>query len=239
MKQSNFTLFYFGIAVLFILFEALDLLYISFAARALLIPFLLVYYHLTARSKYTGFHRLIMTGLFFSWAGDIFMHFSVSGNNFLLSPSNYFLLALTSYIFVHLFYILAFIITPGKNTIVGKRFYQLLMILAYGAVFIWLVYNKLITPWGNFRIPVIVYTVLILFMLAAALNRYGKVNGVSYMLVAIGALLFVFSDSLLIINKFYEKVDFAKILILTTHIIAQYLIATGSLKQDVLISEQE
>jgi uncharacterized membrane protein YhhN len=85
---------------------------------------------------------------------------------------------------------------------------------------------------GDFRIPVIVYAVVILSMLAAALNRYGKVNGLSFMLVSLGALLFVASDSMIAINKFYEKFDFARILIMATYLLGQYLIATGSLRQD-------
>jgi uncharacterized membrane protein YhhN len=69
-------------------------------------------------------------------------------------------------------------------------------------------------------------------MLAAALNRYGKVNGLSYILVVIGAILFVASDSMIAINRFIEKFDFARVLTMACYITAQYLIVVGSIRQD-------
>jgi uncharacterized membrane protein YhhN len=112
------------------------------------------------------------------------------------------------------------------------------LLVIFGSGMIWFLYNRLVTDSGNYRVPVIVYTIVILGMLGAALNRYGKVNGVSYMLVSLGAFLFVLSDSMLAINLFYENFDFARILIMGSYVIAQYFIAIGSLRRDFDLNAQ-
>jgi uncharacterized membrane protein YhhN len=192
----------------------------------------MLYYHSVVKDKYNIFHRLMMIGFFFSWLGDVLLQLSNGKKEFGLASEDFFMLGLVAFLLTQVFYTIAFSTAKGKNTIFKTRIYQLILVIGYGALLLWLLYNKLVTPVANYRIPVIVYTVVILAMLASALNRYGKVNGVSYMLVSIGALLFVASDSMIAINRFLEKFDFARILIMSTYITAQYLIAIGSLKQD-------
>jgi uncharacterized membrane protein YhhN len=57
------------------------------------------------------------------------------------------------------------------------------------------------------------------------------VNNISYKLVAIGAILFVISDSLLALNKFYVPFYFADISIIFTYGLAQLFIVLGLKKQ--------
>jgi len=83
------------------------------------------------------------------------------------------------------------------------------------------------------KVPVILYMVIILLMLLSALNRYGKVNGLSYILVVIGAMLFVISDSLIAITKFHMNINFGGIVIMITYVAGQYLIALGCLRQNI------
>jgi uncharacterized membrane protein YhhN len=68
-------------------------------------------------------------------------------------------------------------------------------------------------------------------MLIAAINRYGKVSRLSFILVLAGAVLFVISDSLIALNKFGFPFVFSGVAVMTTYIAAQYLIVTGVLKQ--------
>lgn len=233
MKQSSFTIYYFSIGILFIILEKFThSFYPEIIVKALIIPGLMIYYHSIVNGKYSVFHRLMMAGFFFSWLGDILLQLSNGEKDFGFAPEYFFMLGLVAFLFTQVFYMLAFSTNQGKNTIFTRRIYQLILIIGYGGLLLWLLYNKLVTPEGNFRIPVIIYTAVILAMLASALNRYGKVNGVSYILVSIGAILFVASDSMIAINRFIEKFDFAKILIMSSYIIGQYLIAIGCLKQD-------
>jgi len=77
-----------------------------------------------------------------------------------------------------------------------------------------------------------------LSMVAAAINRMDRVNKISYIAVLCGAILFVISDSLISINKFYAPFRYSGIAIMSTYIIAQYLIIYGIVKQDNLGSQQ-
>jgi uncharacterized membrane protein YhhN len=60
-----------------------------------------------------------------------------------------------------------------------------------------------------------------------ALNRNGRVNFNSYFLVFVGSVLFVLSDSLLALNKFYMEISMAGFWIMILYISAQYLIMRG------------
>lgn len=230
MKQSIFTVLFFTIGIVFIILEAMEgpvFFYPGIAVKALIMPVLMVYYHSEVRNNYNLFHRLMMVGFFFSWLGDILLQFSNCTQELFFKEETFFLLGLSGFLLTQVFYSIAFNIPKGKNKIFTTRIYQLVLIVAYGLLLIWLLYNKL----GDYKIPVIIYAIVIHVMLASALNRFGKVNGISYMLVAIGAILFVASDSMIAINRFLEKFDFARVLIMSTYILAQYFIAFGSLRQ--------
>ena len=73
------------------------------------------------------------------------------------------------------------------------------------------------------KIPVILYTGVIMVMALSALFR--KAEGSS--LVLVGAVLFVSSDSLLALNKFDEPFMGARFWTMATYILAQFLIAAG------------
>jgi uncharacterized membrane protein YhhN len=60
-----------------------------------------------------------------------------------------------------------------------------------------------------------------------ALNRKGRVNKRSFQLVFIGSLLFVISDSMIAVDKFYGEIPQAGFWIMLTYISAQYLIMRG------------
>ena len=87
-------------------------------------------------------------------------------------------------------------------------------------------------------IPVMIYMIVILAMATSAFVRKGIVNKYSYNFVFIGAIFFMISDSILALNKFYEAIPLANILIMTTYALAQYLIVIGILKLSVTNSKE-
>lgn len=230
MNKRNFILWYFSVSILFIILENLNLYLPALAAKSMIIPSLMVYYHRQVTGNYSLLHRLIMAGLFFSWIGDVCLELNIERLNLPLSQDPFFTFGLASFLITHLFYIAAFILPSGRNLIFSKRIYQTLLVVLYGAVILYYLYRNL----GDMKIPVIAYTFVILIMLLAALNRYGKVNGLSYILVVIGALLFVLSDSLIAITRYYSKIDFGGIMIMISYVAAQYLIVLGCLKQNLI-----
>ena len=52
----------------------------------------------------------MFAGLFFSWAGDMVLEFSVNNGNM-------FILGLVFFLLAHIMYLTVFIITPGKNSL--------------------------------------------------------------------------------------------------------------------------
>jgi len=230
MNQNRFTLWYFAIAVLFIFLENLHFVYPALIAKALIIPSLMLFYHFSVRGQYNRFHCLIMFGLLFSFLGDISLQFSNVDYSFSVAPETLFIGGLASFLFTQLIYFVAFSLPKGKNAVFTSRLYQTVLVVSYGFIMLYYLYRSL----GDMKVPVIAYTVIILLMLLAALNRYGKVNGLSYILVVIGALLFVISDSLVAINKFHMKIDFAGIMIMITYVSAQYLIVLGSIRHNIV-----
>jgi len=228
MKNPGFTLYYFSIGVLFLIFDFYKWFYPSLVAKAMIIPALMIFYHIKVRRRYYLLHILVLTGLFFSWMGDVFLHVSGNKIDLAIDKDLFFLLGLASFLLTQLIYIFAFRLPKGPNPVFKRRAYLLVLVVGYGCLLIWFLYRGL----GDMKIPIIIYAAVILTMLLAALNRHGKVNGISFMLVSIGALLFVASDSMLAINKFHQKFDFARILIMLTYVVAQYLIAVGCIRQD-------
>jgi uncharacterized membrane protein YhhN len=165
-------------------------------------------------------HIFMIAGLLFSWAGDVVLELSKNNDNLFIAGLACFLLA-------HIMYLTVFLVTPGKNSILNNRIYLLIPVLIYGIVLVSCLYADL----AGMRLPVILYTIVILSMLAGAINRIEKVKKVSFCLVLAGAILFVISDSVIAFNKFVHQFDSSGIVIMSTYVIAQYLIVAGYIIQ--------
>ncbi|MBO3100205.1 lysoplasmalogenase [Gelidibacter pelagius] len=182
-----------------------------------LLTVLIVYFYfnsknLTSRTKITTLIALV-----FSLMGDIFLMFVD------LSP-NFFMLGLVSFLLAHVFYIVIF--WKQRNTKTNPVGLIAILIM-YAIGLFYLLKNSL----GDLLIPVIFYIVVILAMVIAAFLRRGKVSKISFFLVFLGAILFVISDSILALNKFYMPLRFSSISIMLTYALAQYFIVMGLLKQ--------
>jgi uncharacterized membrane protein YhhN len=220
MKTRIISLFYFLSGILFLILGNKGPFPLAFIAKALIIPLLMILFLTKCRSGLSSSHRFIFAGLFFSWAGDVALEFShVNGNMFIFG--------LVCFLLAHVMYFTVFIITPGENVILSKRVYFLIPVLLYGAGLIYYLYDDL----ADMRIPVIIYAVVILSMLAGAINRLRKVTSKSFYIVLSGAILFVISDSAIAINKFSHSFEYSSMVIMSTYVIAQYLIVTGFINQ--------
>jgi uncharacterized membrane protein YhhN len=220
MRNPGLSILYFLAGIIFILIQDHTSFYPVFAAKALIIPLLMILYISNIKTFKSMLNICMFSGLFFSWAGDVLLEFS--NNN-----TNMFILGLGSFLLAHIMYFIVFISTPGKNSILTSRVVQIIPVIVFGLVLVSYLYSDL----GDMRGPVIAYAVVILTMLAGALNRKEKVTGRSYWLVLVGAVLFVISDSAIAINKFSHPFEYSGIVIMSTYIIAQYLIITGYIYQ--------
>ena len=101
---------------------------------------------------------------------------------------------------------------------------MLVVVVIYYAVLI----NWLSPYLADMKIPVMMYGIVISFMFMLAMHMLVIKNKTAGKWMMPGALLFVISDSLLAINKFYLSFDGAGILIMLTYGMAQLFIVEGA-----------
>jgi len=90
---------------------------------------------------------------------------------------------------------------------------------------------NLLSPYlFDMKIPVLVYGVVISFMFMLAMHMLFIKNKTAGQWMMAGALLFVMSDSILAINKFYQPFEAAGVLIMLTYGLAQFFIVQGAIK---------
>ena len=152
------------------------------------------------------YKTLIVIGLVFCLGGDVF----------LMLPAKYFIMGLVSFLIGHIFYIAAFATDGGL-----QLSWWLLPVAVYGVI----IYSVLHPHLGKMRGPVIAYVLVILTMAWQALTRWSMLQTTGALLAAAGAVTFVVSDSTLALDRFREKFRSARVIVLTTYWLAQWLIA--------------
>ncbi len=166
---------------------------------------------------------LASLGFLFSWFGDLFM---MKAGEFL-----YFVLGIGSFLIAQVLYVFLFLRTidlSGKKPFLKKKPVWFIPFIAYGLLIYIILYPQLD---NMLRVAIFIYIVAILTMSAMALNRYGNGHPVSFILVFIGSLFFVFSDTMIAMNRFLMPIPYERLVIMASYILAQYLIMRGLLKQ--------
>ena len=215
MKARNITLFIFlmvaTIELLSRIFGWDSIGNVQITVKPLLMPSLAAYFLFSVKQK-NKLAFLVIIALLFSWIGDVMLMF-------VELKSIYFILGLVAFLLAHIAYILIF--NKSSQDFKPKIFtYSTGFLLTlYGILLILLMWPGL----GDLMIPVIIYTAIIMTMGITALFR--KASGAS--LVLIGAMLFIASDSLLALNKFYQAFAAAGFWVMLTYILAQYFIVIG------------
>lgn len=150
---------------------------------------------------------LILIGLTLSLVGDVF----------LMLPEDRFLAGLGAFLAAHIAYTTAFV----QGALVWGPLYAVLpfaLILAGMLRLLW-------PHTGAMRLPVTFYALVILMMAWRAWVRWGTLGGTAALFAALGAALFVASDSFLAYNRFVKALPWAPIWVMSTYYAAQWLIA--------------
>ena len=156
------------------------------------------------------YQPLIVIGLLFSLAGDVF----------LMLPRDRFIQGLLSFLCAHLCYIAAFGFDGGRAT----PLWSALPFLLYAALMLRLLWPTL----RKMKVPVVVYTLAISVMAWLALTRWLASADAGRLLALVGALLFVASDSFLAVNRFKGRTRLAQFSILSAYFAAQWSIALST-----------
>jgi uncharacterized membrane protein YhhN len=197
-----------------------------YTAKPIIVIALLLYFLSVTKGIENPFIMIVVRALISSWLGDIILMFDSFDQRF-------FLIGLFSFLFAHISYIKFFSIARKGEAIKLKP--GLIFIIAvYYLGLIFLLYDHL----NEMRIPVIVYGIVISLMLLLALHMLFIKNKEAGKLMMLGALLFVASDSILAINKFYQPFEMAGIFIMLTYGLAQLLITVGAARFILSISKR-
>ncbi|HKM83893.1 MAG TPA: lysoplasmalogenase [Candidatus Acidoferrum sp.] len=163
------------------------------------------------RARNDRYSLWITIGLLFSLVGDVL----------LLRPDHFFTLGLSAFLLTHIAYLFAF----TRDTHFPARFGVWILYLLFAACCNFLLFSRL--PAG-LRLPIAVYSVFLVSMAAQAMGRSFLLHTSAARYAAVGALLFVFSDSLLAFNRFYAPLRLAPLLILVPYYAGQWLIASST-----------
>ena len=153
------------------------------------------------------FDALLIAALVASLAGDVF----------LMLPGGYFIPGLASFLVAHLFYIALFrqgvAWLPSRCALIGT-------LVVGGAMYAW-VWAGLADP--VFKVAVAAYVLVIALMLAQAIGRAVLLRDAASIAVALGAGIFMLSDSLIAVNRFVQPLPLASLWVLSSYYLAQIL----------------
>jgi len=205
--------------IVFVLFCLIDFygiylekqLMVNFAKPMLMITLFWYYYSNTKQ-----LNKYFILGLFFSFLGDLLL---------LGTGEVYFIFGLLFFLIAHVFYIIMVfrVIQASKIKdfiIAGVPFLLLFLVLM----------NFLYTGLGAMKIPVIIYAMTISFFGIVSLLLYLQSKTKISLLLLVGVLIFISSDTILALNLFYKTQSFYPLLIMMTYVLAQYLICRFVLK---------
>lgn len=181
--------------------------WVHYAAKPLA-TLLVVGFALSLPAEDARYRRWVVIGLLWSTLGDVL----------LMLPWDWFLQGLLAFLVAHLAYLLAF----ARRARLGARLAPFaLYALVAAAILAWL--------WpgipAQMRIPVVVYVAALGSMAAQAAAIWMIRRDAPSACAAIGAALFLLSDSLIAINRFGEPFEASRLLVLATYWAAQWLIA--------------
>ncbi len=158
------------------------------------------------------FKNTMLLGLVFCLVGDVFLLWD-----------RFFVFGLGAFLVAHLLFAVAFIKSFGFSKSIGALVLLLL-------ISIW-IYGLLWPHLGALKVPVLVYVLAIAFMTWQGMGAYIKNANPASRLVALGAVCFMLSDSLLGYNKFVVTLHWASAGILSSYWLAIYCLAKATLSK--------
>ena len=233
MKTKYLIILYFIVVMLEIfggfIYDLQNIPYGIWTFKPLLMPILMFWYYKETKAN-SKVDKIILASLFFSWWGDNFLMPAI------FKTDINFLLGLGSFLIAHILYIAAFAKTNTlKPSLVKQKPYLVLPFILLGVGLIAFLMHQNSIDFQAMKIPVIIYSSVIIVMVITALNRWDKVSKESFNYVLLGAILFMVSDSIIALNKFsniFEGLNFvAGVLIMSLYAFGQYCIIKGCIFQ--------
>ncbi|PNQ72191.1 lysoplasmalogenase [Hanstruepera neustonica] len=216
-KSERLFAILFCLVLIFEMYTAMEAPILHYFAKPAILISLISFYVFQSQHIEAHIRKLTLGALVFSLLGDILLMFVDQSPHF-------FTAGLVSFLTAHVLYILVFL--KARNRAKNPWLF-LTILIVYGSSLFYVLKDHL----GVMLLPVFFYMLVILTMATSAFLRKGSVRVLSYNLVLTGAILFLISDSLLAVNKFYEPLAYSNISIMFTYAFAQLFIVFGLLKQ--------
>lgn len=199
------------------MYTAAELPILHYFTKPALLLALMIFYAIQSPHITLNQRNITFGALGASLLGDILLMFVEQSQHF-------FTAGLVAFLIAHLLYIIIFLKTRHQSK---KPWLFSGILVIYGSSLFYLLKDHL----GMMLLPVFFYMLVILTMATSAFLRKGSVKEWSYNFVLLGAILFLISDSLLAVNKFYTPLAYSNISIMFTYAFAQLFIVFGLLKQ--------
>jgi len=215
--EKSFSILFFIIVITELICGSIESLsQFHYFTKPLILVSLIVFFYKQGKHLNKSTRNITLLALVFSLVGDVLLMFVNKSANFFIS-------GLVAFLLAHVMYILVFLKSRNKTANVLPI---VVILLIYASGVFYFVKDGL----GDMLFPVLAYLLVILVMAATAFLRK-RSNRNSYILIFVGAIFFMISDSLLALNKFYQPLPLSNISIILTYALAQYLIVLGILNQ--------
>ena len=199
--------------LIFVLVSILDIIGVIFKIPTLIVVFkplillsLVVLYIVSSSER----NKIYILALICSFLGDVFLIFE---------GEFYFIAGLLSFLIAHLLFIRIVVKRLQKN-LYSKIVVSIIPFLTFYLVLIFTLKNSL----GELLIPVIIYGLTIAVFGMVSLIDYLNTKSIKSLYMLIGAVIFMFSDAILAVNRFYKSEHTLEVLVMITYVFAQYLI---------------
>lgn len=186
-------------------------------AKPMLLTLLAVVYLVSANKPVFWY----VLGMFFCFVGDVLLMFK---------GANFFMYGLAAFLVGHIVYIKITVSFLPKDLTFKMITSAFPFVILFG-VLMYFIYPNL----NEMLLPVVVYGVTISTFGSVAFLNYRIEKSTENLWLFIGAILFILSDSLIAINKFYEPNDLYGVSIMITYILAQFLICKAMIMKSNVI----
>ncbi len=137
----------------------------------------------------------------------------------------FFKFGLISFLLGHFFYIIALILMTDFS---NYQWWSILFSIPYILIGV-IVYPRLIKHTGKMKIPVTVYLIVIILMGVSTPLLWGNNEPIGVILLMMGALVFIISDTINAFNKFAKEIPYERLYTMTTYLLGQFLLVLGFL----------
>ena len=196
--------------------ESKNHLLIRYISKPLLMPLLACFYMFDN----TNLNLWVILGIAGGFLGDVFL--MIPDPN---KTKRFFKFGLISFLLGHVFYIVALLLMTDFS---NYQWWSILLSIPYIVIGV-IVYPRLIKHTGKMKIPVTIYLIVIILMGLFTSFLWGGREPSGVILLMMGALVFIISDTINAFNKFAKEILYERLYTMSTYLLGQFLLVLGFL----------